>query len=179
MLFSPAVSLCGMANDGVRNDPISVFVREWLQRLEKEGAVLVPLALAVKLPKSHPSQVKSGSLGVGPKVLHKYARWMGYSSSDALAAAAYEAWLAKHYGAATGPTQAQIDARADLLRDGHATEAEIDAILIAYRHERFLARDRAWWIQTILSELRESRRTTPEAPKSDKIPRRRATAGRR
>lgn len=108
------------------------------------------------------SQVRTGKLGIGAKTLPQFAKALGMSSSELLAVS--EKWYAEHghparaafHEARREPGIAEAIEVVKSLQG--ATEAQLQAIVTAYGAERFRGRDKAWWVQTLLSEFERDRR---------------------
>lgn len=120
------------------------------------------LARLGRLAPSTVAQVKRGT-GVGAKTMTGFAKAFGFKSPDELRSAAYKWWetegrLAAAHVANPGngaPTPVMSEAvEAVLALYPASTRERLEGILEAFSHQRFAGRDRAWWIQMLLSELR-------------------------
>jgi hypothetical protein len=140
--------------------PIADFTRMKIREWEESGRELKELAHIAALAKSHPSQVKGGVLGVGPRAIPGYAKAFGMSPGDYVAAA-YE-WFATH-GRQVAETVEHDDlparkAALEVVRGmGQATEAQLRTIVGMYSAPGFRDRDTEWWLLTLLTELRRDR----------------------
>lgn len=150
-------------NDG-RDQALTSYVRlrirEWK---ETQGRDIQDIARAGGISKSHPSQVLGGSLGVGGKTAHGYARAFGFNDAEDLRRAAYVWWMSEGEAgakAAAAPhTPAMREAVEMLLSLGQGTREQLETILTAYAHPRFHDRDRDWWTLTLGAELQRDRAT--------------------
>lgn len=141
-----------------RDDVVSSFVRLKIREWRESKRELQELARVAGFAKSTPSQVLTGT-GVGNKTGPGFARAFGYASHDALKMGAWEWWQANNESpAAASPTSPSQQEACDLVVGlGQGTSEQVATVLHAYAHPRFLERDKDWWIQTLLDELRRDR----------------------
>jgi len=148
-----------------RDDVISSFVRSRIREWRESGRELQDLARAAGFAKSTPSQVILGT-GVGAKTGPKFAKAFGFKSYDAMKTAAWEWWQAQgkaSSGSAEHPkTDAMAEALDAVLSLNQGTREQLETILGAYVHPRFRERDKDWWLETLLAELRLDRTTLRE-----------------
>ncbi len=147
---------------GNRDEVVSSFVRMRIREWKASGRELQELARLAGIAKSSPSQVLLGT-GVARKTRPGYAKAFGYPSEDALLSAAWEWWKAEGQAGEDAVFVPQSDAQREAidlvigLQQG--TAAQIATILAAYSHPRFRDRDKDWWLQALLAELRRDRET--------------------
>ena len=148
-----------------RDDVVSNFVRHKIREWQESKRELQQLARIAQFAKSTPSQVLLGT-GVGAKTGPKFARAFGFSSYDAMRDAAWLWWQAQGRAgkeAVTSPrTEPMREAIEVVLSLKQGTAEQLEVILAAYTHERFIARDQAWWVQTLLAELEKDRAAAAE-----------------
>lgn len=140
-----------------RDEAIGGYVRSRLRDLEatRERGWQVEFARIAGFVPSVVAQVKRG-LGVGAKTGPGFARALGFKTFDDLKSAAYRWWESegRPQSASHVTTGAAFEAMEAVLALGHGSRDQLRAILSAYEHPRFANRDRGWWIQTLLGELR-------------------------
>lgn len=146
---------------GNRDDVVSGYVRMKIREWRASGREMQDLARVAGFAKSTPSQVMLGT-GVGAKTGPRFAKAFGLESYDALKMAAFEWWKGQAEAAAEPQPAAMTEAVGMVVGLGQGTPEQVDTILTAYRHPRFLDRDRDWWLQTLLAELRLDRTAVKE-----------------
>lgn len=155
---------------GNRDDVLSSFVRMKIRAWRDGGRELKELAAIAGVAKSSPSQVLLGT-GVARKTAPGYARAFGYPSEDALKAAAWEWWKAEGQAGEDAVfvprSEAQKAAIELVLGLQQGTATQLATILSAYSHPRFHDRDRDWWVQTLLAELKADK-TAIETERADR-----------
>lgn len=140
--------------------PLSAFTRMKLFEWKKtQGREQQEMAHRHGIAPSGISQVMSGKLGVGPKLAAKYARAFGFKDVRTFTQAAYDWWLTS--GKAADDlieSRPQVASAVDtVVKMNQATASEVKTILLAYTHDRFRDRDEAWWLSTLLTEIKTDR----------------------
>lgn len=153
-----------MAKEAAKRDPaISGFVREKIRLWKEGGRELQELARIAGLSKSMPSQVLSGTNGVGGRSLPGFAKAFGYADVEELQRAAYDWWISSGETGASllemPPTEAMGAAIEYVLGLNQTTKAHLRTILARFTHPDFRQREAEWWIQTLLAEVRRDKET--------------------
>lgn len=148
----------GILNCVSRNQPVTEYVRMRLREWKNSGRELQEVAQRGGMSKSHPSQVLSGTFGVGGKTIGEYAKAFDLDEPE-LVKLAHDWW--KKEGSATAKAAEEAtplgEAIALLAGLGQGSEAELRAIAYAFKHERFDDRDAKWWQRMLLLELEHDR----------------------
>lgn len=140
-----------------RDEAVAGYVRSRLKDLEKTRARgwQVEFARTAGFVPSVVAQVKRG-LGVGAKTGPGWAKALGFKDFDELKDTAYR-WAVLHGGGqplGIALPVAATEAIEWVLALNEGTQEQLVTIAEAYCHPRFAQRDRKWWIQRLLEELR-------------------------
>lgn len=143
--------IVGTGRDSAVTEYVRARIREW----EASGRDQRELATKAGVSEATISQVKT-RIGVGSRSIDGFARALDFPSAAELRNAAYSWYQQKSaMGNARADEPAVAAAIASVLSlQPRVTRAQLDTILFAFSHERFNGRDEAFWIPTLLMELR-------------------------
>ncbi len=172
-----------------RDDAVSSYVRMKLLELEatRPKGWQKEFAAVARIAPSSVAQVKKGT-GVGARTAAGFAKALGFKSANDLRSAAYKWWETEGRLASVGPEPA-VKSPTPVM--GEAVDAvlvlypatgreQLEGILERFGHPHFATRDRGWWIQVLLDELRldehavlEARQASRSRPTTSRPPRKR------
>jgi hypothetical protein len=144
-------------------DPVARYLRFHLERLIGRGPGQMlqrDVAERVKLSESGLSQFKAGKTGLNESHYADFARLLRIRGKPAEAAERLVSDAVEWYRSLVGDTMpllAEPDVRQAISLVAQSEEVSpqvVESVLAAYGNSRFLGRDTAFWVRTLIDEMR-------------------------